>query len=104
MKYIKYFENVEQKYEVDDYVRLKEMTNGKTNPYLFSSICRMNNVTSKTIFKVIEYLKYLNNGDISDEPYCICLLNNQSDYIWVGEKYIEHVSDEEITALKYNIL
>ena len=108
MKYIKYFENIEQKYKVGDYVRLKKMTDDgyfkDSNPYLNASICRMNKVTLKTIFKVIEYLNYHNNGDISDEPYCICILNNEADYIWVDEQYIEPVSEEEVTALKYNIL
>ena len=107
MKYIKYFENTEQKYKIDDYVRLKKMTDDyfkDSNPYLYASICRMNKVTLKTIFKVIEYLNYHNNGDISDEPYCICILNNEADYIWVDEQYIEPVSEEEVTALKYNIL
>ena len=112
MKYIKYFENIEQKYKVGDYVRLKNTTKiintnddyfKDSNPYLYASICRMNKVTLKTIFKVIEYLNYYNNGDISDEPYCICILNNDADYIWVDEQYIEPVSEEEATALKYNL-
>ena len=109
MKYLKHFENKKQKYEVGDYVRLKKMTDDHfnhfkdSNPYLYASICRMNKVTLKTIFKVIEYLNYHNNGDISNEPYCICILNNESDYIWVGKKYIEPVTKEEIEELKYNL-
>lgn len=101
MKYIRFFEELTlQKYKIGDYVRLN-------NPhYLYATVCRMNNCDLNTIFKVIAFNDHQANGDISDEQYCISLLNDNEfeyKYLWVSEESIDPVSEMEMNTLKYNL-
>ena len=90
--YVESFKTPE--FKVGDYVKLTNTL------YLNATICRMNNVTLNTIFKVEDV-----GFDINfDFEYRIHLLNNEIlDYILVNEKDIKMAPEEEIAVIKYNL-